>query len=424
MAHIGQLGTIYEASGKLYLRYTAKDASKKSVFLCPASGEGKLRKAELEKRRLEVLKAAGLTGEMPEEMKQGITFKVAGGSWLHQCKTRKRKPISSATAKTNGSYLNRLNPMIGDMLLAQITNKVMKGVNEKLSAEGLAPKTINEILQTITYVVASLVDVEGERVHPRKWNWDFIDRPIVGKQNQPAFTPEQVEKIVAAGKPREAVLYALLAGSGMRIGEAFAIRLGPQSDDHTTISEDCRIILVRKSVFGQNEQPSKTAAAIREIDLHSELAALIKAYIGDRKEGWLFPSDTGKPLLQRNILRDSLHPIEVARNAFQTYRKVNGKTVKHILFPAIQGVTGKKTGFHAFRRFRATHLRAEGVPEDFLQFWLGHKEKTITDRYSKMKERLELRKEWAEKAGLGFQLPGEKVVEMAVKSKEGKVNAA
>src|ERR1019366_3874392 len=150
MANIGQLGTVYEASGKLYLRYTAKDASKKSVFLCPASGEGKLRKAELEKRRLEVLKAAGLTGEMPEEMKLGITFKVAGGSWLHQCMTRKRKPISSATAKTNGSYLNKLNQMIGDTSLAQMANKVIKGVNEKLSAEGLAPKTINEILQTIT----------------------------------------------------------------------------------------------------------------------------------------------------------------------------------------------------------------------------------------------------------------------------------
>lgn len=88
------------------------------------------------------------------------------------------------------------------------------------------------------------------------------------------------------------------------------------------------------------------------------------------------------------------------------------------------GVTGKKIGFHAFRRFRTTHLRAEGVPEDSVQVWLGHKEKTITDRYSKMKERLELRKEWAEKAGLGFKLPAEKVVTMAVKSSNKKESAA
>ena len=70
----GQLGTVYKASGKLYLRYIGEDGSKRSVFLCPAKGEGKLSKAQLEKRKLEILKSAGLTGEMPEEMKQGITF--------------------------------------------------------------------------------------------------------------------------------------------------------------------------------------------------------------------------------------------------------------------------------------------------------------------------------------------------------------
>ncbi len=214
------------------------------------------------------------------------------------------------------------------------------------------------------------------------------------------------------------MLYALLAGTGMRIGEALAIELGPQSEDATTISKDCRTIFVRKSVFGQTKQRPKTQAAIREIDLDSELAAFIKDYIGERKSGWLFPSDSGKPLLQRNILRDSLHPIEVGREALQSFRTVNGKKVKHTLFPAVPGVTGKKIGFQAFRRFRTTHLRAEGVPEDFVQFWLGYKEKSITDRYSKMKERLELRKDWADQAGLGFQLPGVKVVEMAVKSKK------
>jgi hypothetical protein len=54
-------------------------------------------------------------------------------------------------------------------------------------------------------------------------------------------------------------------------------------------------------------------------------------------------------MLQRNILRDSLHPIEVGREALQSFRTVNGKKVKHILFPAARGVKGKKIGFHAFR---------------------------------------------------------------------------
>jgi integrase len=428
MANKGQLGTVYEASGKLYLRYTAGDGAKRSVFLCPAKGAGKLDKAGLEKRKLEMLTAAGLTGEMPEELKQGINFKSAGADWLRHSMTRKRNPISSATAKGYSSYLIKLNSMIAEVSLAQVTNKTAKGVVEKLSAEGLSAKTITEIIAVLKYVVASILDENGGQVYLHQWNHEFMDLPVIGKQNQPAFLSEQVTGIVGAARERkqerEAVLFALLGGSGMRIGEMLAIKLGPQSDDATTISADCRTIYVRKSVFGQTEQHPKTQAAIREIDLAPELAALIKSYVGDRKKGWLFSSDTGKPLLQRNILRDSLHPILIGRKARQTYRKVNGKMVKHILLPEIQGVTGKKMGFHAFRRFRTTHLRAEGMPEDLVMFWLGHKEKTITDRYSKMKERLELRKEWAERAGLGFKLPGAKIVEMAVKSKKEKESAA
>jgi len=61
-------------------------------------------------------------------------------------------------------------------------------------------------------------------------------------------------------------------------------------------------------------------------------------------------------------------------------------------------------------------LRSEGVPEDFVMFWLGHKEKTITDRYSKMKERLETAEGMGRESWVGFQLPGVKVVTMAVKS--------
>jgi hypothetical protein len=58
-----------------------------------------------------------------------------------------------------------------------------------------------------------------------------------------------------------------------------------------------------------------------------------------------------------------------------------------------------------------------------VMFWMGHKEKTITDRYSKMKERLELRKKWAETAGLGFKLPVSKIVEIPVECHK-KENAA
>jgi hypothetical protein len=69
-----------------------------------------------------------------------------------------------------------------------------------------------------------------------------------------------------------------------------------------------------------------------------------------------------------------------------------------------------KCGCHAFRRFRITHLRRNGVPEDLIHFWLGHAGKSVTDHYSKLKNDLEFRKEVAVRAGLGFELSSKKTV--------------
>ena len=71
------------------------------------------------------------------------------------------------------------------------------------------------------------------------------------------------------------VLYALLAGSGLRIGEALAIRLEPQSDDCSTISQDCSTIYIRQAVWRGKEQDPKTDATVRDVDLPKELAALL-----------------------------------------------------------------------------------------------------------------------------------------------------
>jgi len=130
---------------------------------------------------------------------------------------------------------------------------------------------------------------------------------------------------------------------------------------------------------GLNQQAPKTKNAIREIDLHPSLAEMLRQFIGDRKSGFLFQNRAGKFLCQTNTLRRSLHPV-------------------------LKEVGAVKGGFHAFRRFRVTQLRRMHTPGDLIQFWLGHAKQTVTDVYSKLDEDVEFRKEWAEKAGLGFKI--------------------
>jgi len=114
---------------------------------------------------------------------------------------------------------------------------------------------------------------------------------------------------------------------------------------------------------------------------------MLKEYLEKRpktlKSDLLFQSRSGKPLQRSNILRRTLHPI-------------------------LDNFKEPKCGCHAFRRFRVTHLRKNGVPEDLIHFWAGHAGKSVTDDYSKLKDDLVFRKEVAIRVGLGFELPSKK----------------
>ena len=47
------------------------------------------------------------------------------------------------------------------------------------------------------------------------------------------------------------------------------------------------------------------------------------------------------------------------------------------------------------------------VPRVLVDYWTGHAGKAITDRYTKLGQSINARKNWCKRAGLGFQLPGD-----------------
>ena len=83
------------------------------------------------------------------------------------------------------------------------------------------------------------------------------------------------------------------------------------------------------------------------------------------------------------------------------------RNVLRMLHAILKRMNRPKLGFHAFRRFRVTHLRKNMVPEDLIKFWIGHAPKTVTDEYSKVKNDVNFRREVADKVGLGFDLSGQ-----------------
>jgi len=65
-----------------------------------------------------------------------------------------------------------------------------------------------------------------------------------------------------------------------------------------------------------------------------------------------------------------------------------------------------QTGFHGFRRFRATHLRKQQAPESLIKAWLGHSAKSsVTDLYDRSQADTKYREQVAEQVGIGFEIP-------------------
>ena len=367
--------------------------------ICPISGPGKLSASERERKAKEIIAASGADSveHFNKVVKSihGVTFRQQAEDWLANIKKRKSKPIAPSTLVTWQSALeNWLYPNIGDVPLEGVNNREVKALVDKLHESGrLCPSTIRAYILVVKMVLASAVDSEGLELHPRKWNHKFLDFPMLKKPKQPAFTGEVVTGILAEAVKRAhkqqgrqyPMLYTLCAAAGLRFGEALGI-------DIKYISPDCSTIQVEQKVWrGKTQTFLKTLNGRREIDVHSSVAAMLKEFIGDRTHGLLFQSKRGKPLSQSNILRRSLHPI-------------------------LAKLKQQRCGAHAFRRFRNTYLRNRtNTPPGIQTFWMGwggdpseteDRERAdkaaMSNLYDKVREELALRREWAEKAGLGF----------------------
>lgn len=321
-----------------------------------------------------------------------ITLKQQGEIWLKSLASRKRNPLEKTTIDTRRYALDKwIYPFFEGVLLADVHNLAMRNFVEHIS--GLAPATIRDYSNIVKAVVASAVNEKGEELFPRNWKEEFIDAPVVEHQKQPSTDRKGMESILKEATGQYRVLYALLAGCGpMRAGEALGLEIGK----HT--SEDCRTLYIRqKAKRGELQPYTKTPNGTeiysdgefigRDVDLCKPLAVMLRDFIGNRTSGLLFCTSTGAQLLQSNTLQDSLHPIL--------------KRLEHA-----------KGGFNIFRRFRISELKKSDCPEFLQHFWSGHAQTHVSERYTKLKDR-EFRLRWAEKIGMGFELPARSVAPYA-----------
>ena len=148
----------------------------------------------------------------------------------------------------------------------------------------------------------------------------------------------------------------------------------------------------QKAIRGRIEHFTKTESGTelecedgeiigRDIDLSKDLAARLRAFVGNRRSGLVFCKENGEQLMQRDLLKYGLHP-----------------TLKKLGFT--------KGGLNIFRRFRITRLKKTvDCPDALKHFWSGHAQTHVSERYTTLLQERDFRLEWAEKIGTGFDLP-------------------
>jgi integrase len=358
-----------------------------SIPICPVKGPGALNKSQREARKRELI--AEHTGRNKEvvESEGAITFEKQGEISLEAMRKRNREPVTDGTLEQYERILRlHLNPVIGKYPLSEIFNPQLKEVVDSLMKKELAPATMIKTIGIAKQVVGSAVDPRtGEALYPRKWRADLIDLPILNPDEQytPEFSREILTGLAAYHEPRLRMLFTLDGATGARIAEL----LGLEIDKH--ISPDFRTITIeQQGINSKIVKRVKKRASRREVDIHPDISAVLKDFVGERTRGLLFATRNNTPL-------DYSFVLPHLQRALKALGYTDSMDISRL------------AGTHAFRRSRDTYLRNEtSCPEGLYKFWLGHAlGKDMSDRYDKIKRDRRKRVEWAEICGYGFSLP-------------------
>ncbi len=269
-----------------------------------------------------------------------ITFAEFARRW-----SEKIKPIAykeGGSQATAGRHVKgKLIPAFGNIELRDITTEVLQSYVADLLANGLSAKYVRNIMS----MMSAMWDVAI--------SWNYVNHkpfanlilPECEPPDAEPYSQKEVKRILEAATGPFKTFLSILEETGMRPAEGCAI-------DTRYIHLDDLVISVRQSESLGHVVKPKTAAGWRDFGISAQLAAHLRTFLGDKKEGLLFVSRTGRPWRESKVVEKRLNPL---------LRKL--------------GI--KQKGLKGFRHFNATEMDSKGVPVKTRQIRLGHADPRI-----------------------------------------------
>lgn len=273
--------------------------------------------------------------------------------------------IATSTATLYENYLTLyLDPGLGHFRLSKLTPLDIQGFYASLSTQ-LKPSSVRRLHGMLSSALNQAV----------KWNLiprnpaSLVDLPKVQKKEMHAFGPVEAAKFLAAAKlDKHAMLWAILISTGLRPGEAMALKWQDIDLKAGTLTVRRSLTWKAGGLFEFNEP--KTTRSIRQLPLPAALIPEMKAHKAHVAEARLkagtdwqdndlvFPAALGRPLHKANLGRH-LKAILKAANLPEDFR------------------------LYDLRHSCATLLLADGTHPKVVADRLGHASVTLTlDTYS------------------------------------------
>lgn len=356
-----------KAGPRFLIKYSAQraDGTKRVVL----KRGFKTRKDAATALRAEIRKSE--VGEWVEPSKQRLDGYLA--EWIE---TQRLSPATLASYRKNIRL--HIDPYLGAQPVARLTGPAVDAWMRRLEESGRADGQGGLSARTVRYVYTILRSALGDAVKQGRLSVNPTDRstpPSPSEARPPemqAWTAAELGRFLRWAEDYDrdlAMGWRLLAATGMRRGEALALRWRDIDLDAGRLAVRRSVGVVKTKGAGEQliEGPTKTGQA-RVVDLDAGTVAALRAYRAARG------------LLALDLVRDSAlvlsdldgthrHPERFSRRfAGQVVRA--RKSLGEERLPVIR--------LHDLRHTHATLLLADGVPVKVVSERLGHASATIT----------------------------------------------
>jgi integrase len=308
-----------------------------------------MKKAEARRKLRTMLEEMGLNGEQHLEHTSlgGKTFNTEAAWWREQ-KLSKYKP---SCQETMAGHLDKyLIPQLGSLPMAAIDERrVQELITEMERVEYTRSDGVKKRLspKSICNVIGVLKLMLGKKVW-RDWNLVFPENIDPDKERR-YFTQAEMIQVVNAAEGQWKVLFALMAGSGLRTGEVSGLEI-------EDLDLEAGLIRVRRGIWKGRAITPKTKRGKRTVFIEPTLVSMLCSYLEGRTSGRVFQTASGKPHSRHNVWRK----------------------LKLIL----KSLGLQPGGLHAFRHGRVSMLQANGMPGDLLLEQVGHSNLKTTSGYT------------------------------------------